>query len=94
MSEKTMIEAIRECLGQEMEADHRVVVIGEDFHRHDDLPAIVCGGGLVRHVLDDVESGTAKLARIAIMVITTRSSMRVKPRWSALFIVVRCLVWL
>lgn len=30
MSEKTMIEAIRECLGQEMEADHRVVVIGED----------------------------------------------------------------
>ena len=30
MSEKTMIEAIRECLGQEMEADSRVVVIGED----------------------------------------------------------------
>ena len=30
MSEKTMIEAIRECLGQEMEADKRVVVIGED----------------------------------------------------------------
>ena len=30
MSEKTMIEAIRECLGQEMEADNRVVVIGED----------------------------------------------------------------
>ena len=30
MSEKTMIEAIRECLGQEMEADRRVVVIGED----------------------------------------------------------------
>ena len=28
MSEKTMIEAIRECLGQEMEADSRVVVIG------------------------------------------------------------------
>ena len=25
-----MIEAIRECLGQEMEADSRVVVIGED----------------------------------------------------------------
>ena len=30
MSEKTMIEAIRECLAQEMEADSRVVVIGED----------------------------------------------------------------
>jgi pyruvate dehydrogenase E1 component beta subunit len=30
MSEKTMIEAIRECLTQEMEADNRVVVIGED----------------------------------------------------------------
>ena len=30
MSEKTMIEAIRECLGQEMEADSRVFVIGED----------------------------------------------------------------
>jgi pyruvate dehydrogenase E1 component beta subunit len=30
MSEKTMIEAIRECLGQEMETDNRVVVIGED----------------------------------------------------------------
>ena len=30
MSEKTMIEAIRECLGQEMEADSHVVVIGED----------------------------------------------------------------
>ena len=30
MSEKTMIEAIRECLGQEMAADNRVVVIGED----------------------------------------------------------------
>ena len=30
MSEKTMIEAIRECLGQEMEGDNRVVVIGED----------------------------------------------------------------
>jgi pyruvate dehydrogenase E1 component beta subunit len=30
MSEKTMIEAIRECLGQEMDADSRVVVIGED----------------------------------------------------------------
>ena len=30
MSEKTMIEAIRECLGQEMEADNRIVVIGED----------------------------------------------------------------
>ena len=30
MSEKTMIEAIRECLGQEMGADNRVVVIGED----------------------------------------------------------------
>ena len=30
MSEKTMIEAIRECLGQEMETDSRVVVIGED----------------------------------------------------------------
>lgn len=30
MSEKTMIEAIRECLGQEMESDNRVVVIGED----------------------------------------------------------------
>ena len=30
MSEKTMIEALRECLGQEMEADKRVVVIGED----------------------------------------------------------------
>ena len=30
MSEKTMIEAIRECLGQEMQADSRVVVIGED----------------------------------------------------------------
>jgi len=30
MSEKTMIEAVRECLGQEMEADSRVVVIGED----------------------------------------------------------------
>ena len=30
MSEKTMIEAIRECLGQEMEADRRIVVIGED----------------------------------------------------------------
>lgn len=30
MSEKTMIEAIRECLTQEMEADSRVVVIGED----------------------------------------------------------------
>ena len=30
MSEKTMIEAIRECLDQEMEADSRVVVIGED----------------------------------------------------------------
>jgi len=30
MSEKTMIEAIRECLGQAMEADNRVVVIGED----------------------------------------------------------------
>jgi pyruvate dehydrogenase E1 component beta subunit len=30
VSEKTMIEAIRECLGQEMETDNRVVVIGED----------------------------------------------------------------
>jgi pyruvate dehydrogenase E1 component beta subunit len=30
MSEKTMIEAIRDCLGQEMEADSRVVVVGED----------------------------------------------------------------
>ena len=30
MSEKTMIEAIRECLGQEMQADERVMVLGED----------------------------------------------------------------
>ena len=30
MSEKTMIEAIRECLTQEMQEDDRVVVIGED----------------------------------------------------------------
>lgn len=30
MSEKTMIEAIRECLRLEMEADSRVMVIGED----------------------------------------------------------------
>lgn len=30
MAEKTMIEAIRECLRQEMEADPRVMVIGED----------------------------------------------------------------
>ena len=30
MSEKTMIEAIRECLTQEMQEDSRVVVIGED----------------------------------------------------------------
>ena len=33
MSEKTMIEAIRECLRQEMQADSRVVVIGEDVGR-------------------------------------------------------------
>ena len=30
MSEKTMVEAIRECLRQEMEANEKVVVIGED----------------------------------------------------------------
>ena len=30
MSEKTMIEAIRECMRQEMEADDKIVVIGED----------------------------------------------------------------
>jgi pyruvate dehydrogenase E1 component beta subunit len=30
VAEKTMIEAIRECLRQEMEADERIVVIGED----------------------------------------------------------------
>ncbi|CAB4335687.1 MAG: alpha-ketoacid dehydrogenase subunit beta [Actinobacteria bacterium] len=33
MSEKTMIEAIRECLRQEMEADERVIIIGEDVGR-------------------------------------------------------------
>ncbi len=30
MSEKTMIEAIRECMRQEMEVDDKIVVIGED----------------------------------------------------------------
>ena len=30
MSEKTMVEAIRECLRQEMEANEKIVVIGED----------------------------------------------------------------
>lgn len=30
MAEKTMVEAIRECMRQEMEADDRIMVIGED----------------------------------------------------------------
>ena len=30
MAEKTMVEAIRECIRQEMEADDKVMVIGED----------------------------------------------------------------
>jgi pyruvate dehydrogenase E1 component beta subunit len=30
MSEKTMVEAIRECMRQEMEANDKIVVIGED----------------------------------------------------------------
>ena len=30
MAEKTMIEAIRECMRQEMEADEKIMVIGED----------------------------------------------------------------
>lgn len=30
MAEKTMVEAIRECMRQEMEADDNVMVIGED----------------------------------------------------------------
>ena len=30
MAEKTMIEAIRECMRQEMEADDKIMVIGED----------------------------------------------------------------
>lgn len=30
MAEKTMVEAIRECIRQEMEADEKILVIGED----------------------------------------------------------------
>lgn len=53
MSEKTMIEAIRECLGQEMEADNRVVVIGEDVGVLGGVfrALMVCKPALVKNVL-------------------------------------------
>jgi hypothetical protein len=62
------------------------------FRARDDLLAVVDPFHLIAHGLNAVvKAGTAKLARIAMIVITTNNSIRVKAWFRCVFIVCVCL---